>query len=75
MKTYDFDIIVPAVGKRYEVVSGPFTGFIGECISYDLQSDLPVILQDENWNSKAVKISELKVIKNGKTDISNGQKQ
>lgn len=67
---------IPFVGKKYKVISGHYTGFIGECVSYDLESPLPVILQDEEYNGCAVTINEIEVIENEsiKQDISHLQK-
>lgn len=66
---------LPFIGKKYKVISGCFEGFIGKCVSYDLEHDTPVILQDEQWNSKAVRLYEIEPIRNNdETDISNLEK-
>lgn len=66
--------IVPMIGKVYKVISGCYVGFQGECISYDMNSDLPIILQDGKWNSRAVKIDEVELIDSNQSDISRDQK-
>lgn len=64
-------IEVPAIGKIYKVISGPYKGFIGECVSYDAgKVILPIILQDKEWNTRAVMLNEVEVIESGKSDIS-----
>ena len=69
------DNIVPFIGKKYKVISGHYKGFEGNCVSYDLEHDLPVILQDANWNGAAVRLNEIELVSsdNGK-DISHLQK-
>lgn len=62
------------IGKKYKVISGHYKGFIGTCVSYDLRERLPIILQDENWNGRAVKASEVECIDNKSMDISRTQK-
>lgn len=49
----------PIKGKFYKVIAGPYKDFIGECVGIDLKSSLPVILEDMNFNSRAVKIEEI----------------
>lgn len=65
---------IPFIGKIYKVINGAYAGFVGECVSYDLESDLPVILTDKNWNSRAVKLDEIRVVDIVDTDISNTQR-
>lgn len=68
---------IPFIGKKYKVISGCWTGFNGTCISYDLDHDLPIILEDDNekWNSCAVRLDEIEPIDNDdKKDISHLQK-
>lgn len=63
-------MIIPVIGRTYLVVSGPYKDFIGKCVSYDLESDLPIILQDENFRGAACKLNEVKSLspyKSGKT--------
>lgn len=64
---------IPQIGKMYRVLN---SGFIGECVSYDLENDLEVILTNKNtWESKAVKLTEIELIEDGSVgDISNLQK-
>jgi hypothetical protein len=65
------------VGKWYRVIDGAYKGFIGECISYNLSHDLPIILQDMEFNSKAVRINEIESTTrqpSGKIDIDNTEK-
>lgn len=64
----------PFIGKQYKVISGVHNGFCGECVSYDLDSKLPVILQDKNWNTKAVKVDEIEEYKSNRIDINQEQK-
>jgi hypothetical protein len=49
----------PIKGKFYKVISGPYIGFIGECVGINLNSDLPVILEDMDFRAKAVKLIEI----------------
>ena len=51
---------IPIVGIWYHVIDGPYKGFIGICVSVHLDRDLPVILNDLNFNGKAVKAEEIK---------------
>lgn len=64
---------IPQVGKIYRV---SLTGFIGKCVSYDLEHDLEVILiNEETWESKAVRLTEIELINDDSFgDISNLQK-
>jgi len=66
----------PIVGKFYKVVIGPHKEFIGECISFDINHDLSVILQDLRFNGAAVRLSEIEetLRQPGGKDISNEQK-
>lgn len=67
---------MPFIGKSYKVIFGVYSGFQGECVSYDLESDLPIILQDKNYNIRAVRVNEVMVIDNdSRADISRLQKQ
>lgn len=66
---------IPFIGGVYKVVDGVYKGFIGKCVSYDLEHDLPVILQKEDYTSCAVRINEIQGIKtDDKKDISHLQK-
>jgi hypothetical protein len=47
------------IGRRYTVISGPYKGFLGKCVSTEDDSALPVILQDGKYNVRAVKIEEI----------------
>ena len=64
---------IPMIGRKYEVTFGPYKGFIGECVSYDLENNLEVILQDENFNPRAVKATEIKLLEKINSDISREQ--
>jgi hypothetical protein len=46
-------------GKFYKIISGPYIGFVGECVGIDFTSSLPVILEDMEFNAKAVKLEEI----------------
>jgi hypothetical protein len=50
---------IPIIGKWYKVISGPYLDFVGECVSYRLEHDLPVILQDLDFNGRAVRMNEI----------------
>jgi len=64
------DIEIPFIGKRYKVIAGPYLGFEGQCVSIDLRQNLPVILQDDKWNSKAVRVKEIQLIGDGDTETN-----
>jgi transcription antitermination factor NusG len=64
---------IPFVGNIYEIISGQFEGFIGKCVSYDLEHDLPVILQDEKYNGAAARVDEIKLIGGKEKNISRTQ--
>ena len=49
----------PVIGKFYIVKSGTFKGFIGECVSVDFDSPLPIILEDLMFYGAAVKPDEI----------------
>lgn len=66
--------LTPFIGKVYKVVSGRYAGFQGKCVSYDIKNKLPLILQDSEWNSRAVKIEEVELISSNNSDISRDQK-
>jgi len=51
---------VPIVGKWYIVIKGVRKGFIGECVTFDIKHELPVILQDLNYNGAACRVNEIK---------------
>jgi transcription antitermination factor NusG len=50
---------IPIKGKFYKVISGPYEGFVGEAVSVDMEKGLPVILQDLEYNARAVNVSEI----------------
>ena len=64
---------VPFVGNTYKVISGPYNGFEGKCVSCDLESGLPIILRDEEWNTRAVKINEVELVGYNNPDITRTQ--
>lgn len=69
------NIEMPFIGKRFKVISGPYKDFVGKCVSYDLEHDLPVILQDDNWYGAAVRLHEIESIDfDNKIDLSQTQK-
>lgn len=49
----------PIKGKWYKVIKGPFKDFVGECVSFDMNKGLPVILEDMSFQSRAVKLDEI----------------
>ena len=70
------EIEVPVIGATYKVIKGAYEGFVGACINIDLKHSLPVILQDNNWNTKAVRVSEIERVEIDaeKLDIPQEQK-
>jgi hypothetical protein len=50
----------PIKGKIYKVVKGIYKGFIGECVGLEMNNELPVILQDFEFNGCAVMFDEIK---------------
>jgi len=52
---------LPIIGKWYQVTGKYKNGFIGECVSYNPEKDLPVILEDMEFNGCACKVDEIKV--------------
>ena len=52
--------VYPIIGKWYKVIHGRYEGFVGECVSFDFNNALPIMLQDLEYNTKAVKPDEIK---------------
>ena len=52
---------LPIIGKWYKVTGKYKNGFIGECVGYKPESNLPVILEDMEFNGCACKVGEIKV--------------
>ena len=54
---------IPFINRYYKVVGGTYIGFVGKCVSYNLNHDLPVILLDEkDYSSRAVRLNEIEAI-------------
>ena len=51
----------PIKGRWYKIIKGRYKGFIGECVGIDLLNELPVILEDMDFNGKAVKLDEIEI--------------
>ena len=48
---------------RFEVISGYRKGFVGYVVTYEPDNELPIILQNDDFNGCACKLNELKFLK------------
>ena len=58
------NMLISKFGEKYrnkwaDVERGPYKGFQGEIVSFDFTKDLPVILQDGEYNCRAVRLDEI----------------